>query len=134
MFLQILQERSQALTGFSSCLKLVVSILCIWLMFAPVVNAAESVDIDSQSGLIVDTGWQMVRAQCGACHSLRLVTQNRSDREGWLRLIRWMQETQKLWPIPPPVEDEILTYLAKHYAPSHQGRRPPLSASLLPPN
>jgi len=78
--------------------------------------------IHLQSGLIVDEGYELVMGTCGACHSLKLVTQNRADRKGWLEMIRWMQETQKLWDLGPN-EDKILTYLAKNYAPQNKGRR-----------
>ncbi len=61
------------------------------------------------------------------CQSAKLVTHNRMDRDDWLKTIRWMQETQNLWPFPPDTEKEILDYLAKHYAPLQQYRRPPLT-------
>ena len=48
--------------------------------------------------------------------------QNRATREGWEEMIRWMQETQKLWDLGP-TEDKILDYLATYYAPENKGRR-----------
>ena len=74
------------------------------------------------SGLKFDEGYELVMGTCGACHSLKLVTQNRADRKGWLEMIKWMQETQKLWDLGEN-EDIILTYLAKNYAPENKGRR-----------
>jgi hypothetical protein len=53
------------------------------------------------------------------------VTQNRATRDGWLEMIRWMQETQKLWDLGPN-EDKILDYLATYYAPEAKGRRAPV--------
>ena len=94
----------------------------LWL--ALLVNPAQA-EIDAGSGLIVDTGFEQVRAQCGACHSLRLVLQNRADRDGWLQMIRWMQDTQGLWPLGEK-EAVILDYLATHYGPVKSGRRRPL--------
>jgi hypothetical protein len=82
-------------------------------------------ELDPASGLIVDTGFEQVRAQCAACHSLKLVQQNRADRDGWLQMIRWMQETQGLWALGDN-EPLIVDYLAKHYGPVHSGRRKPL--------
>jgi hypothetical protein len=52
-------------------------------------GAAEA--MSAESPLIDGEGVQIVNAQCGACHSLALVAQNRADRAGWRALIRWMQ-------------------------------------------
>ena len=96
-------------------------------------NAPEkALATDPDTGLVKDDGWLLVRGHCGACHSLTLVTQNQGDRAHWLGLIRWMQETQKLWPIDPVSEDKILTYLAKYFPAAESGRRPPLAKHLLP--
>lgn len=97
-------------------------------------NAAEPGDavLDSSSGLIIDTDWELAKAHCGACHSYRLVTANRGDRDYWLTTLRWMQRTQNLWPIPPEQEGKLLDYLAANYSESEWGRRPPLSPTLLP--
>lgn len=84
------------------------------------------------SPLIEDEGWELVYANCSACHSLRLVASQRADRDTWLRLIRWMQATQNLWDIAPAVEDRILDYLADNYAPEPWTRRAPLPAHLRP--
>ncbi|MBL4862683.1 MAG: monoheme cytochrome C [Crocinitomicaceae bacterium] len=78
--------------------------------------------IDVESGLIADTGYELVKTTCAACHSLELVTQNRATREGWEDIIRWMQETQKLWDLGES-EVAILDYLGKNYAPKKAGRR-----------
>ncbi len=78
--------------------------------------------IHVESGLIVDADWELVLATCTACHSAKLVTQNRADREGWTRMIRWMQETQNLWDLGDN-EALILDYLAKNYPPKKKGRR-----------
>jgi len=77
------------------------------------------------SGLVVDDGFIQVKATCLACHSAKLVTQNRATRDGWKKMIRWMQETQNLWELGDN-EAVILDYLAKHYAPDEAGRRPNL--------
>jgi hypothetical protein len=78
--------------------------------------------------------WQIVAAHCGACHSTRLVTQNRGSRESWLEMIRWMQETQGLWPFNEETEKILLDYLETHYGPLAASRRQPLSQDQLPPN
>ena len=110
-----------------------VLLVVISLFFALAGSArAEPAAIDKASGLVVAPGWQMVRAHCGACHSLKLVTTQRGDRDHWLKLIRWMQKTQNLWDLPPAIEDQVLDYLAPHYDEQDRGRRPPLPARLLP--
>ena len=88
--------------------------------------------IDPKTGLVIAPGFEVVSVQCTVCHSALLVTQNRASREGWLSMIRWMQETQGLWPLGEQ-EAVVLDYLAKHYGPQRLGRRPPLPAHLLPP-
>jgi len=74
------------------------------------------------SGLIYADNFDIVRANCTACHSGKLVAQNRATREGWEQMIRWMQATQGLWDLGVN-EPKILDYLATHYAPKEVGRR-----------
>ncbi|MEM0954569.1 MAG: hypothetical protein AAGI24_10560 [Pseudomonadota bacterium] len=93
-----------------------------------VLPASVHADVDPASGLEIAPGMEVVKAQCGACHSTRLVTQNRADREGWQKLIRWMQESQGLWPLGD-AEPAILDYLAANYGPTTQGRRAPLNVT-----
>ena len=82
--------------------------------------------IDVATGFIAEGDYMLVKTTCTACHSSKLVLQNRASREGWLDMIRWMQETQKLWDLQPN-EDKILDYLATYYAPKEEGRRKPLT-------
>ncbi len=103
-------------------------------LFAVHGNAVDGNAVDPDTGLIIDEHWELVRAHCSACHSTRLVTQNRGDRDSWLSMIRWMQDSQGLWPFDPVTEAGILDYLAANYAPLETGRRPPLDATLMPPN
>ena len=78
--------------------------------------------IDEESGLIMDHGINIVKAQCGSCHSTKLVAQNGFNREGWIELIRWMQKEQNLWDLGE-AEGPILDYLEKNCAPKNFGRR-----------
>ena len=94
--------------------------------------SALAVEIDEVTGLIKNPGWEHVRANCGGCHSLALVTQQRADRKTWLDTIRWMQATQNLWQFEPEIEAQILDYLAASYPPSPDQRRAPIPQSLLP--
>lgn len=77
------------------------------------------------TGLVYAEGFDWVRGTCTACHSAKLITQNKASRAGWLEMIRWMQATQGLWDLGDK-EKTILDYLAKHYAPEEVGRRAPL--------
>ncbi|MFT5018268.1 MAG: hypothetical protein ACJAX1_003005 [Neolewinella sp.] len=78
--------------------------------------------IHLQTGLIYAEGFNIVRGTCTACHSAKLVTQNRATREGWMEMIRWMQAKQGLWDLGDN-EPIILSYLAANYAPQETGRR-----------
>ena len=93
---------------------------------------AATADVDEASGLIVNPGWEQVRANCGGCHSHALVTAQRADRKTWLDIIRWMQATQNLWQLQPDVETQILDYLAANYPPQANRRRAPIPPSLMP--
>ena len=93
---------------------------------------AAGTEADPGTGLIVADGWELVAANCSACHSLRLVTAQRGDADFWREIIRWMQRTQNLWQIPAQQEVLLIEYLATHYNETEWGRREPLAASLLP--
>lgn len=95
-------------------------------------SPALTAEIDETTGLVKAPGWQHVLANCGGCHAYALVTQQRADRQTWLDMIRWMQETQNLWPLQPAVETQILDYLATNYPPQPNRRRAPISPSLMP--
>lgn len=87
---------------------------------------------DPRTGLVIGPGFEEVNVQCTVCHSAKLITQSRADRQGWLAMIRWMQETQGLWPLGNQ-EDRVLDYLAANYGTRPAGRRRPLPPALLPP-
>ena len=86
--------------------------------------------IHVQTGLVFAEGFDVVRSTCTACHSAKLVTQNRATREGWKDMIRWMQKTQGLWNLGKN-EPIILDYLAKYYAPTEVVRRPGLDVAAI---
>ena len=81
--------------------------------------------LDKDTGLILAPGYTLVKTNCIRCHSPKLITDKRATRDGWQATIRWMQQTQGLGDLGK-AEPEILEYLAKHYAPTDEGRRPPL--------
>ena len=102
------------------------------LLAAPAM--AEEVPLDPFSGLKMTGDWQIVLGNCIACHSPKLITQQRGTREQWLQMIRWMQKKQNLWQFTPEIEDKILTYLAENYAPRDDRRRAAIPLDLMPPN
>lgn len=89
-------------------------------------------ELDRATGLTIAPGFKVVSVQCTVCHSAKIITANRADREGWLAMIRWMQETQGLWPLGDN-EELVLDYLSSYYGPMNSGRRRPLPVDLLPP-
>jgi hypothetical protein len=88
--------------------------------------ADSTLKIDSTSSLIKDTGYEFVVAHCTGCHSSKLITSFKADKNGWKEKIRWMQKYQKLWDLGE-AEPVVLAYLAKNYGPNKkQTRREPL--------
>ena len=109
-------------------MRIAIAMLCFALSAA----AAAGPDVDPATGLVMAEGWQTVRAHCGGCHSHKLVTAQRGNRETWLEMIRWMQATQNLWQFEPATEKTILDYLSANYAPSPVRRRAPIPPALMP--
>lgn len=75
-----------------------------------------------RTGLIEAEGLMEVVNNCTNCHSSKLVTQNRMNKDRWIATIRWMQETQNLWDLGGN-EEIIVNYLVTNYPPSKKGRR-----------
>jgi hypothetical protein len=90
--------------------------------------------IDEVTGLVMAGDWELVRANCTACHSAMLITQQRGSPQQWLDLIRWMQAKQNLWQFEPAVEERIIAYLAEFYPPQDDRRRAAIPPDLMPPN
>jgi hypothetical protein len=95
--------------------------------------AAES-GLDPFTGLKMTGDWELVRNNCVACHSGKLITQQSGSESHWLGLIRWMQEKQNLWQFEPETEQKIVSYLAQNYPPQEDRRRAPIPPYLMPPN
>jgi len=108
----------------------------LWLLaiLLPASVTAKDVEVDGFTGLIIADGWEQVRANCIACHSPRLITQQRGTAAHWLSMIRWMQEKQNLWQMAPEVENAIVDYLATNYPPQADRRRAAIPPELMPPN
>lgn len=109
-------------------------LLLLLLTLLTVPAFAQDVPVDPFSGLRMTGDWQLVLGNCIACHSPKLVTQQRGTRAQWLQMIRWMQEKQNLWEFQPEIEDRILTYLEENYPPREDQRRASIPPHLMPPN
>ena len=103
-----------------------------WLLVFLLPPVALAADIDALSGLIKNPGWELVRTNCGGCHSHALVTNQHADRQTWLDMIRWMQATQNLWQFSADTEAVILDYLAVNYGPQANRRRAAIPPDLMP--
>ncbi|WP_196777517.1 cytochrome C [Malaciobacter marinus] len=89
-------------------------------------------EIDKQTGLKIDKGFEQVKVNCTVCHSAKFITFQKGDRQTWLSMIRWMQRTQGLWEFDKKTENLILDYLEKNYPPGKASRRPNLKPKDLP--
>jgi cytochrome c5 len=90
--------------------------------------------LDPVTGFKMTGDWELVRSNCTACHSSKLITQQRGTAQQWLTMIRWMQKKQNLWVFDPDTENRIITYLADNYPPSDAQRRAAIPPDLMPPN
>jgi hypothetical protein len=104
------------------------------LLTLAVAATANEPELDPFTGLKMTGDWELVRNNCIACHSARLITQQRGTEAQWLNMIRWMQKKQNLWQFAPDVEDRIVGYLARNYPPGEDRRRAAIPPGLLPPN
>ncbi len=109
-----------------STARILAVLVLVGVLLAPYLVAAAEPEIDNETGLIIAPGFEDVKNTCTVCHSPKLITQNRADRDGWLEMIRWMQDKQGLQELEPALENRILDYLAAHYGPTAASRRPPL--------
>ncbi len=96
--------------------------------------AAAEPQIDPVTGFKMTGDWELVRGNCTACHSAKLVTQERGTAEQWLAMIRWMQKKQNLWQFDPATEERIVAYLADNYPPDAARRRAAIPPDLMPEN
>ncbi|MEE9407084.1 MAG: monoheme cytochrome C [Polaribacter sp.] len=78
--------------------------------------------IHLRTGLIDAEGLMTVVNNCTNCHSAKLVTQNRMNKERWNATIKWMQKTQGLWNLGEN-QEKIVNYLVTNYPTIAKGRR-----------
>jgi len=104
------------------------------LLAASAFAYADNVELDPFTGLKMAGDWELVRNNCIACHSPKLITQQRGSKAQWLNMIRWMQKKQNLWQFDPDTENRIIGYLAGNYPPQADRRRAAIPPDLMPPN
>jgi hypothetical protein len=68
-------------------------------------------------GLPAGPGQEETYYACNACHSIRLVTQQRLSRERWDEILGEMVEKQGMPPLPGEERALVLGYLAEHLNP-----------------
>lgn len=100
----------------------------------PQAAVATEPEIDPATGFKMTGDWELVRGNCVACHSAKLITQQRGTSQQWLTMIRWMQKKQNLWQFDPGTESRIIAYLAENYPPDAARRRAAIPPELMPPN
>jgi hypothetical protein len=114
--------------------RLGILVLLIAVSVTAAVRAADLPELDKFSGLKMAGDWELVRNNCVACHSPKLITQQSGSEAQWLSMIRWMQKKQNLWQFDPDTESRIIAYLAKYYPPQADRRRAAIPPDLMPPN
>jgi hypothetical protein len=106
-----------------------------FLVFVLVISfCLHAEEIDEASGLVKAQGWEIVRNNCIACHSTKLITQNHGARNRWFAMIEWMQATQGLQQFDADTQETILSYLSENYGPKEDARRSSLDPLLMPEN
>ena len=106
-----------------------ISALLVALLAASPLNDLDAADdpgkpaLDPLTGLVMAQGWQLVRAHCFACHSMKTITQSGKDRSNWAKTIQTMQRTEGLYPLGE-MEADILDYLEKNYPVSDKPHNP----------
>ena len=98
------------------------------------IAVAQEPGFDAYTGLKMAGDWELVRNNCIACHSPKLITQQRGSKDQWLKMIRWMQKKQNLWQFEAETEARIIAYLAENYPPQADRRRSAIPPDLMPPN
>ena len=110
----------------------VARLICATLVFlgcaaAPPMTSAEAGVTGLKPVELPDgKGKEEVEAYCSACHSLRLVLQQRLKRSDWDEVLESMAEEQGMSEISPDDRALVLDYLARHLGPDKPPNAPPL--------
>lgn len=78
-------------------------------------NAALFDPADDYWGLPRDDGVDLVAGYCIACHSLRIVMQQRASDARWRELMEWMIKKQGMAPPPEDDFEAIVRYLSENF-------------------
>lgn len=110
-------------------------VLCVLVVIAAASPVRAATDTDT--GLVIAPGWELARAQCGACHTHAMLTQQRGSEFFWRATIDRMQKHHGLWKIEAIQLEQLVGYLASAYPVANDtdapGRRPNLTPALRPP-
>ena len=79
--------------------------------------SAAAAEEDDYGVLYVAPGVEEVWYACTACHSEHIVAQQGLSREGWHKVLVWMNEEMGMAELPADLEGLILDYLAANYGP-----------------
>ncbi|MFN3076150.1 MAG: c-type cytochrome [Alphaproteobacteria bacterium] len=72
-------------------------------------------DPQDWQGLPEGDGRRDVFYTCQACHSLKLVQQQRLDRRAWTGVLAWMVSEKRMPEPTPEVGERLVDYLSTHY-------------------
>jgi cytochrome c len=89
----------------------------------PSATPAAPSEADDFDGLPPGAGREETHAICGACHSLRLVTQQGLDADRWDGLMDWMTQRQGMVELEKGERQRIVSYLAEHFGPDRRSRQ-----------
>lgn len=70
---------------------------------------------DEFEGMPPGPGREKVYYLCGACHSIKIVQQQRLSRERWDKLLVWMVEEQGMPELEANERSLLIDYLGEHY-------------------
>ena len=70
---------------------------------------------EAEENLPDGAGREEVEIYCAACHSLKIVVQQRLSRDAWDETLVWMVEEQAMDPLSQDERRLVLDYLATHF-------------------
>jgi hypothetical protein len=103
--------------------RLLPAAIFLFLAFALAMASAEAPRAVAQAAPDINElppgpGREEVFYACYACHSFRIITQQRLPESTWDELMDWMVEKQGMPPLSPQDRKLIVSYLAKHFSPT----------------